>query len=149
MTQLRAVAVFVASIAILGGTLAPLTATAQQPGGKEVVMLANQMQFKEVAPGVSKTVLWGDADSGPYGALTKFKAGTKNALHTHANDLRIVVFKGAYVYEADGKKTRIGPGSYMLVPGGKPHVSGAIKDTLFFEESSGKFDLTFVPQPGK
>jgi quercetin dioxygenase-like cupin family protein len=111
---------------------------------KEVVKMADAMQFKEIAPGVTQAVLWGDPAKGAYGAITKIAAGTTIPLHTHANDIKIVVLKGAYVYEADGAVQKIDPGSYILVPGGKQHKSGADDDTMFFETSPGKFTLDMV-----
>ena len=119
-------------------------AVAKEGRAREVVKLADQMEFKEVVPGVSRAVLWGNPDKGSYGALTKFKAGTTNALHTHPNDIHIVVLQGAYIDEVDGRKTKVGPGSYMLVPAGLKHVSGAEDETLFLEQSAGKFGLSFV-----
>jgi len=150
--QLTSVTLFVVGCATVAVPIVvPRSAAAQPTGSQAVVMLAAHMQFKDVAPGVSRAVLWGDPDTGAFGALTKFKAGTWKALHTHSNDIRIVVITGAYIHEAGGKKTTVGPGSYMLVPGGEPHASGAGKgqDALFLEESDGKFDLQFIEQKGK
>jgi quercetin dioxygenase-like cupin family protein len=111
---------------------------------KEIVKMADGMQFKDIAPGVTQAVLWGNPTKGAYGAITKIAAGTKLPLHTHANDIKIVVLSGAYVYEADGAVQKIGPGSYILVPGGKQHKSGADDATTFFETSTGKFTLDMV-----
>ena len=64
-------------------------------------------------------------------------------VHTHTNDLRIVVIKGAYLYRADGRETRVGPGGFLFVPGGTKHWSGGDpKDgAQFYQEGLGKFDL--------
>ena len=110
----------------------------------EVVMMADAMQFKEVIPGVSRAVLWGDPDKGAYGAITKFAAGTKAPLHTHAHDIKIVVLSGAYIYETESGVQKIGPGSYILVPAGKQHKSGCDDATTFVEIGSGKFTLDEV-----
>lgn len=109
-------------------------------------------EFKEVVAGVSKIVLWGDPEKGPYGGFTKFAPGVSNGLHTHTSDLRIVVLKGAYVYKPEkGEEKRVGAGQYLFLPGGDRHVSGsdAKEGALFYEESMGKFDLVMVEPPKK
>ena len=103
--------------------------------------------FKEVTPGVSKAVLWGNPDRGPYGTFTRFGPGVTNGLHTHMNDIRIVVLNGAYVFKPEkGDEIRVAAGHYIFVPAGSPHMSsGDAKDgALFYEESMGKFDLKLV-----
>lgn len=113
---------------------------------KEIVWPADKIQFKPVIPGVSKAVLWGDPDKGPYGALTKFAKGTKNALHTHTHDIKIVVISGTMVSNFGGGEKKLGPGSYVLEPAGAQHTNGAGEDAdcLFFEESDGPFDLHWM-----
>lgn len=106
---------------------------------------------KEVIPGVKKKILWGGDETGPYGAFTQFKPGLKNPLHTHSNEIRIVVLRGAYLYTPqNGNMRRAGPGAYISVPGGEEHVSGADakQGALFYEESQGKFDLNVMDAPG-
>lgn len=107
---------------------------------------ANTAHFKAVVPGVSKSVLWGDHDKGPYGAFTKFAPGVDNGMHTHTHPVRIVVLKGAYLYKDEKGAKRVGPGDFILVPAAKKHWSGGDKKegALFYEESPGKFDLTPV-----
>lgn len=48
--------------------------------------------------GVSMQVLWGDPDKGPHATFTKFNAGYDAGMHTHTNDVSLVVIKGAYLY---------------------------------------------------
>jgi Domain of unknown function (DUF4437) len=116
--------------------------------GKEIAHVDSaKAAYKEVAPGASVAVLWGDMDKGPYGAFTKFVPGANYALHMHTNDLRIVVLKGAYLYKPEkGEQMRVAAGQYLFLPGGDRHVSGgdAKEGALFYQESTGKFDLNFV-----
>jgi quercetin dioxygenase-like cupin family protein len=120
---------------------------------KEPVFVeSGKADFKEVVPGVKKKMLWGNHDEGPYGAFTKFDPGLTNPLHTHTNEVRIVVLRGAYIYKPqNGNERRVGAGSYISIPGGNVHVSrGDPKEgALFYEESPGKFDLKVVDQKGK
>jgi len=64
-------------------------------------------------------------------------------MHTHTNDVSIVVVKGAYLYKDEGGERRVGPGDYLFVPGAHKHWSGGDKTegAVFYEEGSGKFDL--------
>ncbi len=107
---------------------------------------ADKAAFKEVIPGVAKASLWGDADKGPYGAFTKMKPGLDSGTHTHTNDVWLVVIKGAYLYEDEAGEKRVGPGDFIRIPGGHQHWSGsdAKEGALFYEESSGSFDLVPV-----
>jgi quercetin dioxygenase-like cupin family protein len=116
----------------------------QQPKKKALIFVpADKATFKEVVRGVSKAVLWGDHDKGPYGAFTKFAPGLDAGMHTHTNDVWIVVLKGAYLYKDDAGEKRVGPGDFIRIPAKHKHWSGgdAKEGALFYEESSGKFDL--------
>src|SRR5712691_4298433 len=89
----------------------------------------------------------GDDTKGAYGTMTRFAPGTNNPLYSHQNDLKLVVIEGAYIYGTENGETRLGRGSYVLIPGGKQHTSRADGDTLFFEESVGKFTFDPVKKP--
>jgi quercetin dioxygenase-like cupin family protein len=119
----------------------------KQPVKKELTFVsADQVKFKELLQGVSMAVLWGNDQTGPYGAITRFVPGFDAGMHSHTNDVRIVVIKGAYLYkDATGEK-RVGPGDFLFIPGGTKHWSGgdAKEGALFFNEMDGKFDLTPV-----
>jgi len=45
-----------------------------------VVVDSSKADFKEVVPGVSKALLWGDPDKGPYATFTRLVAGQNNPL---------------------------------------------------------------------
>jgi quercetin dioxygenase-like cupin family protein len=120
---------------------------------KEPVFVdSGKAEFKEIVSGVKKKILWGNHDAGSYGAFTKFDPGLTNPLHTHTNEVRIVVLQGAYIYKPqNGNERRVGAGAYISIPGGTVHVSsGDPKEgALFYEESPGKFDLKTVDQKSK
>ena len=92
--------------------------------------------------GVSMQTLVGDMDTGPHATFTKFDPEFDAGMHTHTNDVSIVVLKGAYLYKDDAGEKRVGPGEYLFVPGGHKHWSGGDKTegALFYEQGSGKFD---------
>ena len=111
-----------------------------------IFVSAEKATFKEVSPGVTKAAVWGDEEKGVYGAFTKFKPGLDNGMHTHTNDIWVVGIKGAYLYRDEAGEKRVTAGNFMRIPGGKKHWSGGDKKAgaLFYEESSGKFDIVPV-----
>jgi hypothetical protein len=56
---------------------------------------------------------------GAFGAYFKLPAGFAVPLHTHAHDMKVIFVSGTYVQAPEGKpEFRLGPGSYMMQPGG-------------------------------
>ena len=115
----------------------------QDDASKVVLASPDQAKFTTTNPGVSMAAIWGDADTGAHGTYTKFVPGYDAGMHTHTSDVWIVGVKGAYLYKDDAGEKRVGPGDFLRVPGGHKHWSGGDKKlgALFYEESSGKFDL--------
>ena len=126
----------------------PNETSAQSDNNKQAVhMTAEEIKWEAIPGGVGgamRSQLWEDASTGAYGGFTKFPAGFKAPMHYHTNDMKLVVVKGAYMY--NGKK--YGPGSYLFIPGGDKHESGgaANSETVFFIEQPGKFDINMLEQ---
>jgi hypothetical protein len=97
------------------------------------------------APGVKVANLWGDHARGAFGAFFKLPAGFAAPLHTHTHAMKVVFVSGTYIQAAEGKaEVRLGPGSYMMQPGGNyRHTTTCDKaaDCVFFIDSGGAFDL--------
>jgi hypothetical protein len=97
------------------------------------------------APGVKVADLWGSHAKGAFGAYFKLPAGFAVPLHTHTHAMKVVFVSGTYIQAPEGKpEVRLGPGSYMMQPGGNyRHTTSCDKasDCIFFVESSGAFDL--------
>lgn len=111
---------------------------------KDVIYVSSeQATYTEMRPGVTMAVLWGDRDKGRHGTFTKFEPGYDAGMHTHTNDVWLVVLKGAYLYKDDAGEKRVGPGEFIRIPGRHKHWSGGDKTegALFYQEGSGKFDL--------
>jgi quercetin dioxygenase-like cupin family protein len=135
-------------VGLLGVLLATAVVQAQKASTstnvKNVVYVtAENATFKQSpGGGVSMATLWGDPDKGAHATFTKFDPGFDAGMHTHTNDVWIVVIKGAYLYKDDAGEKRVGPGEFLRVPGGHKHWSGGDKTegAFFYEEASGKFD---------
>ena len=97
------------------------------------------------APGVKIAPVWGDPTKGAFGAFIKFPAGFAAPLHTHTNAYKIVIVKGTMIQGPEGGKAfRLGPGSYLMQPGGDyRHTTACDKASscVFFVQSEGAFDL--------
>jgi quercetin dioxygenase-like cupin family protein len=132
----------VSTVAALIAAAAFVATTQAQKGKKVIYASSAQGTYKPSQAGVSMAAVWGEADKGAHGTFTKFDPGFDAGMHTHTNDVSIVVIKGAYLYKDEAGEKRVGPGDFLLVPGGHKHWSGGDKSegALFYEEGSGKFD---------
>jgi anti-sigma factor ChrR (cupin superfamily) len=103
------------------------------------------------APGVKIADLWGDHAKGAFGAYLKLPAGFSVPLHTHTHAMKVIFVSGTYLQTPEGKsEVRLGPGSYMMQPGGNyRHITSCDKtsDCVLFVESTGAFDLKVVEAP--
>jgi quercetin dioxygenase-like cupin family protein len=112
---------------------------------KQVIYVSSGQATYKPSPmgGVSIQVLRGDPDKGSHATFTKFEPGYDAGTHTHTNDVSLVVIKGAYLYKDEAGEKRVGPGEFLLVPGGHKHWSGGDKTegALFYQEGPGRFDL--------
>jgi len=115
----------------------------QQDQSKVVFVDSSKASYTGTNKGVTGTPLWGDPTMGAHATFSKFDPGYDAGMHIHTNDVWIVVVKGAYLYKDEAGEKRVGPGDFLRVPGGHKHWSGGDKKegALFYEESSGKFDL--------
>ena len=144
------------SVVLIGSLLfGATTILAQQKSKKAPVMMAaGDMKWetmKNAPPGLTYVPLWGDMTKGAHGVIVKFPANAKSPLHTHSSDFKIVVISGTWVAGPEGGPEKsYGTGSYLMVPAGTRHTSGAGPDgCTFFQEGSGKFDLKPVEAPKK
>jgi quercetin dioxygenase-like cupin family protein len=134
---------FVAVVIIAAWSVGRLQA--QGDANRVVFVSANHAKFSDLPDGkgqVSMAPIWGDANTGAHATFTKFVPGYDAGMHSHTNDVWIVVIRGAYLYKDDAGEKRVGAGDFLRVPGGHKHWSGGDKKegALFYEESSGKFD---------
>ena len=136
--------VIIAAVIIAAWSIGRLQAQGETGGA--VFVSASHAKFTDLPDGkgqISMAPIWGDVNAGAHATFTKFVPGYDAGMHTHTNDVWIVVIRGAYLYKDDAGEKRIGAGDFLRVPGGHKHWSGGDKKegALFYEESSGKFDL--------
>ena len=157
----RGFQMFAVSLVLGATTLAQVSWAADTKGGSKtgsgapVFTAAGDLNWVDLdpkgAPGVKIADVWGDHAKGAFGAFLRFPAGFIAPLHTHTHAIKIVVLSGTYLQTPDGKaEMRMGPGSYVLQPGGAyRHVSACDRasDCELFIQSSGKFDLKLVGAP--
>src|SRR5262245_20621594 len=104
------------------GVFLGATVSRSQPG--VVYVDSATAKYTEVAPGAMTATLSGDPSAGAYAVFTKFPPGSIHPLHSHTNDVRIVVIKGAYIYKPEkGATKRVTAGQYIFIPGGDRHTS--------------------------
>jgi len=151
--RVRNVLAFAVSFVLATVTLAQASgATKAKPKAtvhKAVTIPAADLKWTDLdptgAPGVRIADLWGDHTKGAFGAFNKFPAGWSAPLHTHTHDMKLVIVSGTWIHTPEGKpEIRLGPGSYMMQPGGNyRHMSACDKasECVCFIESSGAFDI--------
>lgn len=140
---------FVLATAVLAQEPAKAKSAPKAGGTKAVIVPASDLKWVDLdpgsAPGVKSADVWGDHTKGAFRGFTKFPAGFETPLHTHTNDLEIVVISGTFIHTPEGKpEVRLGPGSYFMQPGGNyRHTTKCDKasECLFFIQSKGMFDL--------
>ena len=132
--------VTLAGIAI---ALAVTGAVVHGQSGAVIFADSRNVSFKAMMPGVSTALIWGDTVKGPDGGFTKFAPGFDAGIHSHTNDVLLVVLSGAYLYKDDAGEKRVGAGDFLRIPGGHKHWSGGDtkEGALFYQETFGKFDL--------
>lgn len=148
--KIRNVLALVTCFALAGVILAQRTVDAEQTGVVAPVFIpAADLKWIDLdptgAPGVKVADLWGNHQKGEFGALFRLPAGFTAPLHTHTHEMKVVMVSGTYIQIPDGKpEVRLGPGSYMMQPGGNYRhttICDKSSDCVFFVESKGAFDL--------
>ena len=156
----RTVLAFAASVVLAAAVLAQQSGEAKTKkthkagAGQPLFIPASDLKWVDLdpqkAPGVKVADLWGNHAKGAYGAYFKLPAGFEAPMHTHTHAMKVIFVSGTYLQTPEGKlEVRLGPGSYMMQPGGNyRHITRCDKgaDCVFFAESNGPFDLKPVEE---
>lgn len=117
---------------------------AAAPASKPLVIPAADVKFTLVPNSqIEASDLWGDSKKGAHGSLAKFPGSFIEPLHVHTNEIRVVVVKGEMEYTIGDTMTKVGPGSFVKVPGGVKHFAKCADagGCLIFLEQDGKMDV--------
>lgn len=140
-------------------SVAAVVVLAQEPTDAEAGTVATPLPISSAdlnwidldpdgAPGAMIATLWGNHQNGAFGAFFRLPPGFNAPLHFHTHDMKLVIVSGTYVQGPEGQQEfRLGPGSYLLQPGGSyRHTTSCdqASECLFFVESDGAFDFHAV-----
>ena len=111
-------------LAVFGFSIAgSVEVKAQKKIKKELISIpAEEIKWEEMKggpPGIMYSTISGDITKGKYSAFVKLPAGSNHPLHIHTNDMKLVVISGTFWQALEGgPQVKLGPGSYLFVPGG-------------------------------
>lgn len=128
-------------------TLAALVAgTAYAQAGGTIAM--NDLQWREMFPGVSFAPAYGDWEAGAHGKYARIVHGTEVPLHTHSAGYHAVMVSGRMTNMFDGDaRAEVGPGDYFTIQAGQLHAHDCVSEEpcLFYTHSDGLWDIA-VPE---
>ena len=82
----------------------------QAEGDKVIFVSSSHANYTPIQASnarVTTSAVWGDANAGAHGTFNRFVPGYDAGIHTHTNDVGIVVVKGAYLYKDDAGEKRV------------------------------------------
>jgi mannose-6-phosphate isomerase-like protein (cupin superfamily) len=124
-----------------------LAAAVSLAAAKTVVTPVSDVKWSPGAiPGVSTAPVDGDMTKGPSHFFLKYASGFSAPVHHHSPDHYVTVVTGNLVLVADGKETRLAPGSYFALTGKAPHAARCegSEDCVMFVDARGPWDV--VPE---
>ncbi len=118
---------------------------AKQPGGKAVLTDVSQLQWKEVGPSVSMSVVEGNPEKGASHFFLKYAQGLDAPLHHHSPDHFVTLLAGNLVLVVEGKETKLTPGSFFSLTHKAKHAAKCEQgaDCVMFIDARGKWDVNF------
>ncbi|HJQ99395.1 MAG TPA: cupin domain-containing protein [Candidatus Polarisedimenticolaceae bacterium] len=114
---------------------------------KAVVVPTQDVKWTPGAiPQVSMAVVDGDPAKGASHFFLKYAAGFVTPSHHHSADHYVTLLGGNLTLTADGKETKLTPGSYFAFTGKAAHVGKCegSEDCVMFVDSRGAWDV--VPE---
>jgi quercetin dioxygenase-like cupin family protein len=126
---------------------AALVLSAGAVWAKAVVVPVSDVQWTPGAvPGVSTASLDGDMGKGASHFFLKYAAGFQTPAHHHSADHYVTLVSGNLTLTADGKETKLTPGSYFAFTGKATHVAKCegSTDCVMFIDARGPWDV--VPE---
>lgn len=96
-------------------------------------------------PGAWQAVVEGDPKVGPSHFFLKYAKNFDGGPHHHTSDHGGYVLTGTVLLTVDGKETRLPPGSFFWIKGGKVHSVRCEAECIQAIDVRGKWDA--IPDP--
>lgn len=96
-------------------------------------------------PGAWQAVVEGDPKTGPSHFFLKYAKNFDGGPHHHSSDHGGYVLSGTVLLTVDGKETRLPPGSFFWIKGGKVHSVRCEAECVQAIDVRGKWDA--IPDP--
>lgn len=128
-----------------------LAATSVQGQPAEAVATTpDNVEWAEIAPGISLGTVYGDWSSEAHGKYVRIDPGVETPMHTHPLPYHGVVISGRITnpYAGEAAPAEMGPGHYWYVPGGEAHTTGCASEEpcLFYTHADGAWDLEVLEE---
>ncbi|MBV0911656.1 cupin domain-containing protein [Anianabacter salinae] len=89
----------------------------------EHIVMADDIAWQDVVPGIQLALGWGDLEAGDDIWLIRMEPGAALPSHAHTNDYWGMTVQGTWVHiHEDGSETATTVGDYALVEGGVFHA---------------------------
>jgi len=133
------------------GEPTPIPAAGRSTAGPDAILLTlADLEWIENSerPGTYQAAAEGDPDTGPAHFYLKYAKGFAGGLHSHTSDHGGWILAGTVILVIDGKETKLPPGAFYFVKGGKPHIAkcdpGA--ECIMTVDIRGKWDVVSEPK---
>ncbi|MBV6457115.1 MAG: hypothetical protein HONBIEJF_00222 [Fimbriimonadaceae bacterium] len=112
--------------------------------GKAVVVTKSELKWKNMGiPGVDAAPVSGNMKTGPSRFFLKYPVGFVTPSHHHSADHYATLVSGTVTLTVNGKKHKLGPGSYFSLTDRMPHVAKVEgkQPAVFFIQADGPWDV--------
>jgi quercetin dioxygenase-like cupin family protein len=137
--------------AAASGEPAPMPVAAGSTAGPDAILLTlADLEWIENAerPGTYQAAAEGEPATGPAHFYLKYAKGFTGGLHSHTSDHGGWILAGTVILVIDGKETKLPPGAFYFVKGGKPHIAGCdpSAECIMTVDIRDKWDVVAEPR---
>ena len=134
---------------VLGVLVVVPSARADGNTGDTILAIPADLKWTEnpSRPGAWQAVVEGDPKTGPSHFFLKYAKNFDGGPHHHSSDHGGYVLSGTVLLTVDGKETRLPPGSFFWIKGGKVHSVRCEAECIQAIDVRGKWDAIPDPAP--
>lgn len=140
-------------VPFLLATVLPTAATADEPATEGVVRTASQLKLAtnpDLPACATVAVHRGDPTKGASVIFLKAKTGCVIPWHWHTPMEQVFVISGsAHLEMKHGTASKLGPGSYAMMPSKHAHQFRCLNACSIFVVSDGAFDIHYIDDEGE